>query len=190
MPNVDNLIHENLKDYVPIPNYKNIRELKLPQIPQDIVDRVIDRHTKDPNSYAPLWDQDDLPMPVYYQEPEAKIVTFSDSFNEEIDQWCKDNICDSIKWDWQILSKDLPIHRDFDADTLENLVLHTKFFYLITPGGDNVVTNFFNSEDPTDIIETYVIKTRTWYLFNAARHHNVVGIEPGKTRFTMVGNTF
>lgn len=168
---------------------KDIRELNLPKIPQAIIDRI----NRDYNKYVAKWSDKDSPYwknnNLEYPEDWSVAYILSDSFNHDIDVWCKQNISNTIDWEFQIINRDLDIHRDFDIGDIDEIIIHTKFIYIIEPGGSNVLTHFYKN-DAITLIESYKLEPHKWYLFNTLRHHNITGIEPNKVRFAIVGHVF
>lgn len=160
---------------------KAVRELKFPKIPNEIIDNL----SKDYDSYKDIWSAsygDDL------------IYRLTDSHSEELNKWCKANICESIHWEFQIITGDTVIHRDnqpYSAGVVAGFP-QVKFVYQLSIGGDNVLTEIYNEIDldQFELAETYKFELHTWYLFNVQRWHRVVGIKPGMTRFAVVGHVF
>lgn len=139
-----------------------IRYLNLPQVPQSIVDNLnynfneYNQRNRLGNTY--LW---------------------SDSFNEEVNAWCQANICADMYWGFQIISGDLPVHKDLGTET--------KLIYLITTGGSNVLTNFYY-EDKITVTDSYTIPAGRWHLLQANRYHSVDNVE--SVRFSITGRVF
>lgn len=178
-------IKDHLNGYNPIPNYQSVRELKFPRIPESVLGDI----EKNPQLYVPNWDWSNIPDAHLYAN-QNDVVRFSYTFTENISKWCNANICDNVKWEWQIIQQDLPRHKDFDVDGLADSIVHTKFLYLATLGGENVETDFYDNFDDAEPSEHYVLKPHTWYLFNAIKIHSVTGIETKQSRFTIIGNSF
>lgn len=141
-----------------------IRYLNLPQIPKSIVENL-----------PADWNQFD--QKVSY--PGSNYV-WTDSFNQEINSWCQQNISQDMYFAFQIMSGDVPIHQDIG--TLIKLV------YLIHPGGKSVTTNFYNSQ--RELEQSYVIDTNRWHVLQADHLHSVNGVEPGQIRFSVTGRIF
>ena len=140
-----------------------VKFLNIPSIPQEVVDNL-------PKDYS-LYDR------------HAAVATFSrsDSFNDEIDFWCKQNISKDIDFGFQIINGDVPAH-------IDNRVF-VKFFYLIQEGGDRVLTKFW-SEDKKDILAEYHIPVNTWVLFRADVMHSVENVSSEIERISVVGKLF
>lgn len=141
-----------------------IRWLKLPPIPKDIIDRL------------------PLDFSLYEKKTSYGDIFFrSNSFISEVDGWCKQNICDSIDWGFQVITGDAPKHSDLRVDA--------KFHYVILTGGDNVFTRFYQTD--SDVIsESIKIPPHAWHIFKANSPHSVDGICPGMTRFSITGKIF
>ena len=106
---------------------------------------------------------------------------WSDSFNQEINSWCQKNICDKIYWAFQIITKDLAAHIDFNTKT--------KFCYLLSTGGNNVATNF-HDDLGNQIVDCVELELHRWHILKVDSFHSVTGIEPGKVRFAVTGKIF
>jgi hypothetical protein len=136
--------------------------LNLPQIPAGIVDNLnynfdqYNQHNRLGDAY--LW---------------------SDSFNQEVNAWCQANICEDMYWGFQIISGDLPAHKDIGTEI--------KLTYLINTGGDRVLTNFY-AEDKITVTDSYMIPEGRWHLLQANRYHGVHNVE--STRFSVTGRVF
>ena len=141
-----------------------IRYLNLPPIPQTILDKI----PRDFDLYE---------KKTYY--PESNYV-WTDSFNQELNEWACQNIGPDLWFGFQIISGDVPIHSDFG--TL------TKLIYLIDDGGSGVQTVFYkdhNTEEYSTIIEI-----GRWHLLQADKLHSVKGVIPGRTRFSATARIF
>jgi hypothetical protein len=106
---------------------------------------------------------------------------WSDSFNQEIDAWCKQNICDTMHWGFQFMNSDIVVHKDVGTEV--------KLTYLIDAGGANVRTNFFE-DDKTTMTHSFVIPIHRWHILCASKYHSVEGIESKHTRFSLTGRVF
>jgi hypothetical protein len=138
-----------------------IQYLNLPRIPQELVDRLpgaLDR---------------------YHQNFSYKSYTWSDSWNHEIDQWCKENICADMYFGFQFMDADLEPHTDIG--TL------TKINYVISTGGTQVITRFHEQDR---VVAEHVIDPNRWHILKADTAHSVAGIEPGCLRWAVTGRIF
>jgi hypothetical protein len=127
-----------------------IRYLNLPQIPAGIVDNL--------NYNFDQYNQHNRLGDVYL---------WSDSFNQD------------MYWGFQIISGDLPAHKDIGTEI--------KLTYLINTGGDRVLTNFY-AEDKITVTDSYMIPEGRWHLLQANRYHGVHNVE--STRFSVTGRVF
>jgi hypothetical protein len=141
-----------------------MRYLELPRIPDSIIDNL-------PTD----WDQYD--RKVSYP---GSNYAWTDSFNQEINSWCQQNISPDMYFGFQIMSGDVPIHRDHGT--------RTKLVYLIYPGGKSVATNFYS--DQQELAQSYVINTNRWHVLQTDCLHSVDGIEAGQFRFSVTGRIF
>lgn len=108
---------------------------------------------------------------------------WSDNLMSELNAWCQENVMPMVYYGCQIMSGDLKIHND--KGTM------IKLYYLITTGGDDVVTNFYDAED--NLIESVILLPRVWYIFNTGQRHTVQKQTPwvkGKWRYTISGRIF
>jgi hypothetical protein len=144
-------------------SYKYYRYINLPRIPQSIIDQI------------------NFNFSEYELKFTSGVYTWSDSFNEPINQWCQQNICDEMYWAFQIIRGDLNVHKD--NGTL------TKFCYLLDTGGDNVITNFFD-DDKTTVLDSVVLEPHRWHVLKVDSFHNVKNIESGRIRFSITGKIF
>jgi hypothetical protein len=142
-----------------------IRFLKFPSVPQDILARL-----------SRNWE--DYKHNIGFQKGN---FWRSNDCAEEISTWCRDNICESMEWGFQLMSSDTPIHTDAGTDV--------KLIYLIEPGGSMVKTNFYH-DDGVTISHSFVIPPYQWHILKASVKHSVQGIESGQTRFALMGRVF
>jgi hypothetical protein len=143
--------------------YKYYRYLNLPKIPSDIfINYNFDEYEKKVQG---------LINPGY---------VWTDSFNNEINEWCKKNICDDMYYAFQIIKTDIGIHTDNQTKI--------KFLYVLETGGDNVITEWY-SEDNT-VVDSVVIQPNKWCVIKVDYPHAVKNIESGKTRFAITGRIF
>lgn len=142
-----------------------IRYLNLPKIPDEIVTNL--NYEFDQYSFKSNF------LNGAYR--------WSDDFNQQIDAWCKQNICDTMHWGFQFMTSDIIPHKDVGTEI--------KLTYLIFAGGQNVRTNFFQ-EDKTTITHSFVIPLHQWHILDASKYHSVEGIETGQIRFSLTGRVF
>jgi hypothetical protein len=148
---------------IPKQGGQRLRYLNLPKIPEEIINRI-------------SFNFKDYTIEKTYSDGN---FNWSQSFSEEISDWCVENVC-NLNWGFQLITADLKMH-------IDNIV-KTKLIYIIEPGGDNVLTNFY--DDDFNLTHSYKIMPRTWHLLKVDVYHNVVNIEPGKTRLSLSGPAF
>jgi hypothetical protein len=138
------------------------RKLQLPKIPDNIVQEIyISAQTK-----KSLVEKIDA----------YKWVAASDV----VQQWCKENICADMYWGVQIISNDLPVHKDIDTEI--------KLNYIIDSAGDKVITKFYN--DDMNLIQTVEFEENEWYILNVSKYHEVAGVGQGQFRISVTGKIF
>jgi len=140
-----------------------IRYINLPPIPDDIISQL-------PNQ------AEDYKFKVKHAD-----YAWTDSFNQEINAWCKENISKEMYWGFQIIGGDLPQHKDVGTKI--------KLVYLLKTGGGNVSTNFYE-DDQTTLTHSYVIEPGRWHILEADRYHDVQGVEKGQFRMSVTGRIF
>jgi hypothetical protein len=146
---------------------KYYRYVNLPRLPDNILEHInfnFDQYSTGKASVNARTDK----------------YSWTDSFNKEINEWCQKNICDEIYFAFQIIRGDLPAHKDLGTKT--------KFCYLLSLGGDNVITSFY--DDQKNILESVKFELHRWHILKVDSYHGVQGMEPGKTRFSITGQIF
>ena len=143
-----------------------VRYLNLPQIPKSVLNTVNYNY----NDY------------IKKAGEGGGTYSWSDDYNQEINSWCQQNICDTMYWAFQIIRGDLGIHKD-TGGTL------TKLTYLLETGGSNVATEFY-ADDKTTLLERVVLEPHSWHILKADTYHGVTGVESGKIRFSITGRVF
>lgn len=138
-----------------------IRYLNLPRIPEDIIAKI------------------NFNFDQYEKKVSGVTYTWSDSFNAEVNQWCRENICQDMYWAFQIMTGDLPVHKD--------RVTETKLLYLLQTGG-NEVTTYFLDDDQKTVTQNYVIEPHRWHILRANAYHGVKNITG--VRFSITGRVF
>ena len=144
-----------------------IQYLNLPTLPNELISRI-NRNFEE------------------YQKQPGKVYNtdtywWSDSFNEEVNQWCQQNICAEMYFGFQAVVGDMQLHTD--------QVTTIKINYILNCGGSNVLTEFFD-ESHTHKLASYCIEPNRWHIFKANSPHQVFNIEPGQTRFAITGRIF
>lgn len=140
------------------------RYINLPQLPNELIKKI------------------NFDFTQYEAKVQASTYSWSDSFNQDINEWCQQNICSNMYWAFQIIKgSELDIH--VDRNTL------IKFVYLLDTGGDNVVTSFYK-DDKTTVIESVTLEPYRWHMLKVDVPHGVTGIDPARTRFSITGKIF
>ena len=138
-----------------------IQYINLPPIPKEIVQNL----PKD--------------IGVYTKQTEQN-YHWSDSYNEKLNIWAQQNISQEIYFAFQMMTGDLPAHKD--GGTL------TKFVYILDTGGSNVVTKFW--DDDFNLLDEYVIEPQRWHILKADTYHSVEGIEENRYRWSVTARIF
>lgn len=110
-----------------------------------------------------------------------KEYLWSDDFNQEIDQWGKENICPNMYFGFQIISYDLPLHKDH--------VTVSKLNYILDTGGENVVTEWYD-DDQTTLLQSTILEPFRWHIIKADTYHTVKNVGPNKKRFAITSRIF
>jgi hypothetical protein len=139
-----------------------IRYLELPKIPDDILQIIPTELNK------------------YHCKINYGTYNWSDSFNQELNAWGQQYICKDMYFAFQLMTGDVPIHKDIGTKT--------KLVYLLCTGGDNVITNFYNKNNKCT--HSYHIELHRWHILQASRKHSVDGIVPGSLRLSVTGRIF
>ena len=143
--------------------YQYIRYLNLPVIPNNIIDSINRNYDE------------------YKKVTHKETYTWSDSFNKEINEWCQNNICNSMYWGFQFITGDMFLHKD--VGTL------IKLNCLVDTGGNNVSTEFYE-DDQTTLLDSVIIEPHKWHILKADTYHCVKNVEVGQTRFSITGRIF
>lgn len=137
-----------------------VQYLNLPELPKHIVDTVSLQRQDYEFGAGGYW---------------------TDQHNQLINQWCQQHICSSAYFAFQCFVNDVDLHRDSGTQV--------KLNYVLSTGGDQVYTEFYNDDGVTQI-DKIIIEPRRWHLFQANVLHRVSGIEPGHTRFAITTRMF
>jgi hypothetical protein len=140
-----------------------IQYLKLPPVPEILVTEVLSA-------------VDDI---IASSKSNYGNYHWSDFKNQQIDEWCKENICQDMYWGFQAIQGDLDIHQDIGTKT--------KLIYLLSTGGPGVKTSFW---DQGILLDEYLIPNNCWHVLKADTFHSVSGIVPGQIRFSITGKIF
>jgi hypothetical protein len=138
-----------------------IQYVNLPSVPEEIIQS--------------------LPVDIdVYEKHTQQNYHWTDSFNEKLNAWAQENISQEIYFAFQLMTGDLPPHKDIG--TL------TKFVYILNTGGSNVVTKFW--DDDFNLLDEYIIEPQRWHILKADTYHSVEGIEADKFRWSVTARIF
>jgi hypothetical protein len=138
-----------------------IQYINFPKIPQEIING--------------------LPIDITnYQTQKNDNYHWTDSHNETLNCWCQENICRDAYFAFQLITGDLPKHKDIGTKT--------KFVYVLETGGSAVYTRFW--DDNFCLLDEYIIEKNKWHILKADTHHSVTGIEPGLIRWSVTARIF
>lgn len=142
-----------------------VKYLNLPPVPEDILARI--------NRDFSMYDKKGTDR----QHPD---IFWSDDYNEEVNEWCRENISSDLYFAFSILGKDVGIHIDNITTVKLNLV--------VDPGGSNQLTRFFDTEG--NLLKAYSVPVNRWHILDVIYPHDSVGIEPGRTRLLITTRVF
>ena len=145
-----------------------IQYLKLPRIPDHIINKI----PLDPNMYT-TWSNGYKNLETY---------KWSDMYCEDLNEWCRQNVCEDMYFGLQMLFGHNQRHKD--KGTL------TKINSVITTGGQNVTTVFYDDIQSDLACDSYQIEPHRWHIFKADAYHQVHNLEPGQVRFGVTGRIF
>jgi hypothetical protein len=87
--------------------------------------------------------------------------------NDDLFEWVTQNFKYEVEWvEYLVASKTLKIHSDNGRTA--------SFNYLVQLGGDNVTTEFYES-DRTTVIASNVYQLHEWWFLNVGLPHRVIG---------------
>jgi hypothetical protein len=138
-----------------------IQYLNLPKIPDSIIKNL----PKNFESYETL---------------NIDNYNWTKSHNHDLNEWAQEHISEEMYFAFQIMTGDLPVHKDVDSKT--------KLLYIIDQGGDNVFTKFW--DDKPNLLDEYVIDKNRWHVLKSDTNHSVEGIEQGKLRWSVIARIF
>lgn len=124
-----------------------------------------------------------IPTDISEYKTKANYFTFnwSESNNEALNLWAKDNISKDLYFAFMIIKGDLLLHKDVGTSLKLNYVIH--------PGGENVVTRFWD-DNKKDLLAEYSIEPYRWHIFKSNSYHSVHGIEKNNIRFSITAKIF
>ncbi len=138
-----------------------IQYLNLPKIPSKIIDNL-------PKEFE------------LYETLNIDNYNWSKSHNYELNEWAQEHISKEMYFAFQLMTGDLPIHKDVDSKT--------KLLYLIDQGGSNVFTKFW--DDQFNLLDEYIIEKNCWHILKADTNHSVEGIEQNRLRWSVIARIF
>ena len=167
---------------------RNLQYINLPKIPSDIIEVAIKNiptciSSAQAKKYATVQERDsdhEDGKKKFLQVSNSKYI-WTDFENDALDSWCKQNICKDMYFAFQIMTGDVPIHKDIGTSV--------KFCYLIQPGGDNVITTFYD-EDKTTPLDSYCIELEKWHILKVYANHGVSNFVSDGIRFSVTGRIF
>jgi hypothetical protein len=124
------------------------KEIKFPQIPNDIADIVRQQAIK--------WVEHDNTAKENYGWIPANTV---------VDKWCKENVCEYAQWAVQVLIADLPKHIDENSQV--------KIQFLLETGGKNVISKSYKNNY---VVHSIVCDADKWYILKTDEFHGVYGV--------------
>ncbi len=144
---------------------RQIRYLNLPNIPDYLLE--------------------ELNQLLNNNKPEDRLFLtyrWTSASKTKIEEWCNKNISENLIWGLQIITGDLDLHIDTPT--------RVKISYIIEPGGDNVITEFYKDFKSNVLLDTMKIDAKRWHILNVGIPHKVSGIDPGKVRISLTGRIF
>jgi hypothetical protein len=88
----------------------------------------------------------------------------------ELKRFLKEYFPYDIAVRYQVIKKQLPVHVDVD-------IKGNKFNYIITAGGDNVKTRWWDDvKNPTNVLHEVTAKPRTWHSLKIDVPHDITEI--------------
>jgi hypothetical protein len=145
-----------------------VRKLNFPEIPETLL--------PDPTKWEFF---------NYVKQNEKSVQSLlTDDQNEELNEWCQQNICDSLYYLYRITINEDPLHKDYGYNEGEKVSLTGRLYYPIVTGGNNVKTCFWANDKKT-LLKEYVLQPKTWYLLAGSNYHSVPNIPLGNYRLAV-----
>ena len=135
----------------------------LPKIPQEIISDLAEIETYD-NAF-----------------PHKELVDVYASY--KVPQKLSDYIQQYFDYDvtvrYQVIKDNLPIHIDIGVEEI-------KYNYLISTGGDNVKTRFWDDcKNPRKMLHEIITKQTTWHCLNIKIPHEVINVASPRVSITV-----
>ena len=147
-------------------NGRYFQYLNLPTLPQSLIAKL------------------NFDVTEYSRKTESQVLEsflWSDDHNRDLDKWGKEFVGSDLYFAFQIMGRDVPIHKDQGSIC--------KLNYILDPGGNNVITQWW-ADDKITMLQEVTLKTGRWHIFRSDVYHSVNNIEPGKSRFAITARLF
>lgn len=154
---------------------QHIKKLLLPRIPEHFIPEIYSTIDRGRNITY------DGPNIIYKEKFEKYYGWYL--MPESLQQWFRQNISPDIYFGIQVITEQMPIHKDVGADPKSRTEL--KFNYLIDTGGNNVRTCYYDQEE--NLTATYVLEPHVWYMLNVRELHAVYDLSPRQRRVSITG---
>lgn len=141
----------------------NAKKILLPKVPDNIIQEIYNSITNNNEAFTGFDTNYSKDVYGWYRG------------NQLLQDWCQQNISPDIFWGVQVITGDLPIHKDLGSES--------KFNYIVEPGGGNVITYFYDDNDQE--IESINLEAHEWYILNVSVKHNVKNVK--STRISITG---
>lgn len=157
------------------------RLLNFPPLPQYIVDKI-DFNYQNYLNYDLTDTSPENCIDQTLLSPENKRTMNSHHNTELLNEWCHENICDSMHFFWMLRSfRDQRNHKDVGTKV--------KLIYVLDPGGDQVTTTWY-ADDQKTVLQKIQLETHQWYILKTDMYHQVQGVEHGRVRFCVGARIF
>ena len=140
------------------------QRMRLPVVPGQMVQQAL-AMISNPDVQKEIMDPTDL----------YGFISLWDAKLPELRQWLEAHVGPYL-WHLSLFKRDMYIHKDPRT--------RSRIIYILDPGGENVVTRFYDDDKETHLA-TDLLQRDEWVVMNAARYHDVEGIEPGRYRFAI-----
>lgn len=135
----------------------------LPHIPQDMISSLTDIEKR----------------VNVFPDPMAVETYASYEIEQELQEWAQSQFDYPVVARYQVIKKNLPIHRDLG-------IKGTKYNFLITTGGNNVITKWWDDEkNPTTVLYEMIAKPLVWYNLNIETPHEVINVTEPRISITI-----
>ena len=112
------------------------------------------------------------PIEDIFNKPRCESIVTQDYFqtriiNKNLEYWLEKNLPCKFTARYQIIYPELPIHKDTGNRKL-------AYNYLLTLGGDNVITVIF--DDSKKVLQSEKLSLKTWHSIKTDMYHGVFNI--------------